>query len=83
MGFPFWVFPSWPAGPSKDEIIAATIPPSGRYDCSTWGLEDAEAGVLSDLLQVCCLAFRIIYCKLDPVGSTVRYEMMKLCTGSL
>ena len=20
--------------------------------------------------------------KLDPVGSTVRYEMMKLCTGS-
>ena len=22
-------------------------------------------------------------CKLDPVGSTVRYEMMKLCTGSV
>ena len=21
--------------------------------------------------------------KLDPVGSTVRYEMMKLCTGSV
>ena len=21
--------------------------------------------------------------KLDPVGSTVRYEMMKLCTGSI
>ena len=21
-------------------------------------------------------------CKLDPVGSTVRYEMMELCTGS-
>ena len=36
------------------------IPPSGRYDCSTWRPEDAEAGVLSDLLQVCCLAFRII-----------------------
>ena len=24
-----------------------------------------------------------ITCKLDPVGSTVRYEMMKLCTGSV
>ena len=23
------------------------------------------------------------YRKLDPVGSTVRYEMMKLCTGSV
>ena len=23
------------------------------------------------------------YLKLDPVGSTVRYEMMKLCTGSV
>ena len=23
------------------------------------------------------------YCKLDPVGSTVRYEMRKLCTGSV
>ena len=22
------------------------------------------------------------YMKLDPVGSTVRYEIMKLCTGS-
>ena len=21
--------------------------------------------------------------KLDPIGSTVRYEMMKLCTGSV
>ena len=21
-------------------------------------------------------------CKLDPIGSTVRYEMMELCTGS-
>ena len=24
-----------------------------------------------------------ILLKLDPVGSTVRYEMMKLCTGSV
>ena len=24
-----------------------------------------------------------IHSKLDPVGSTVRYEMMKLCTGSV
>ena len=23
------------------------------------------------------------YDELDPVGSTVRYEMMKLCTGSV
>ena len=23
------------------------------------------------------------FLKLDPVGSTVRYEMMKLCTGSV
>ena len=60
MGFPLWLFPSWPAGSSKDEIIAATIPPSGRYDCSAWRPEDAETGVLSDLLQVCCLPFRII-----------------------
>ena len=27
--------------------------------------------------------FNQIKFKLDPVGSTVRYEMMKLCTGSV
>ena len=58
-GFSFLAF-SFLTGSSEDKIIAATIPPSGRYDCSTWGPEDAETGVLSDLLQVCCLAFRII-----------------------
>ena len=62
MGFPFGLFPCWPAGSSEDDIIAVSdnISPSGRYDCSTWRPEDAETGVLSDLLQVCCLAFSII-----------------------
>ena len=39
-------------------------------------------------MQLCSLegarvAGEIAYVKLDPVGSTVRYEMMKLCTGSV
>ena len=29
------------------------------------------------------MTFEKIEPKLDPVGSNVRYEMMKLCTGSL
>ena len=29
-----------------------------------------------------CALVNPSYQKLDPVGSTVRYEMMKLCTGS-
>ena len=41
-----------------------------------------------DYLQSSHLRFRAIWesfqrWKLDPVGSTVRYEMMKLCTGSV
>ena len=33
--------------------------------------------------QALCLTFEKIEPKLNPVGSNVRYEMMKLCTGSL
>ena len=45
-----------------------------------------EAAVLTH--RVCCLKpdpknDSGNNCKLDPVGSTVRYEMMKLCTGSV
>ena len=28
-------------------------------------------------------SYRVLAMKLDPVGSTVRYEMIKVCTGSI
>ena len=40
-----------------------------------------KAGQMLDRLQ--SLNLVQIAMKLDPVGSTVRYEMMKLCNGSV
>ena len=44
---------------------------------------DAAVGRLVDTLRAVGALDNTLVSKLDPVGSTVRYEMMKLCTGSV
>ena len=53
-------------------------------------LDNALSQIISNLLvkeswklSVEKLTSQKLAYKLDPVGSTVRYEMMKLCTGSV
>ena len=46
-----------------------------RYKPNSWDLDKVD---LNNRLSI-----KILCRKLDPVGSTVRYEMMKLCTGSV
>ena len=59
---------------------------SGRSSRTNWQGGEGKANKIPVEVEVLCNCFFLKVqkqLKLDPVGSTVRYEMMKLCTGSV
>ena len=64
---------SWPTSGGREGSHCLQV----SLACHILGASDERVG-LENTVYLAGLSS-----KLDPVGSTVRYEMMKLCTGSV